>query len=534
MKYILPLIIFLILTICQKTYSQAVYQHVSNKSIYSFLDEMANSRIIELNSAVKPYSREFIAQKLLQVIDSANMLNGRQQKDLDFYLKDYNKELLPGKKYNKRFDIFYYKDSLFTFSINPVLGVQYWNNENGSNYHTWNGAEVFAYIGKHVGIYASLRDNHEKNRLAGYDYLSPYPGAVYKSGTDYSEMRGGITLKWNWGVVGLVKDHLEWGNNYHYPSIISSKAPSFTHLKLSLHPVSWFDFSYIHGWLVSGVMDSLRSYPYVNSYGSSVRRVYRKKFIAANIFTFKPLRRLYTSIGNSIIYSDTEAHPAYLIPFLLYKSVDHANNNASGNEGGQNSQFFIDISSRQINHLHFYATLFFDDVSISRLKENGHLDYYSLNAGIRVSNLAPNTFLTFECFQSYPLVYKHIVPTTTYESNFYNLGHYLQDNSRGIYAELAVRPFRGFDVKVFNSFAQHGRDHEELGTGRIEVVDLFMDSVTWKTNIFGLEINYELFNDIYLFGSYTREVNSGEIEKYTAVYFRGKTNSFSFGVNYGF
>ena len=44
-------------------------------------------------------------------------LNARQQKELDFYLKDFNKELRPGKNFNKRFDIFYYKDSLFTFNV---------------------------------------------------------------------------------------------------------------------------------------------------------------------------------------------------------------------------------------------------------------------------------------------------------------------------------------------------------------------------------------------------------------------------------
>jgi hypothetical protein len=514
--------------------AQTVYQHVSGKSIYAFLDEMANNRIIELNSAVKPWSREFIASKLAEIKKSEASLNTRQQKELDFYLKDFNKELLPGKDYDKRFDIFYYKDSLFTFSVNPILGIQYWNNQNGSNYHRWNGADIFAYVGPHLGIYANLRDNHEDNRLSGYNYLNTQPGAVYKGGNDYSEMRGGITWSWKWGMLGLVKDHVEWGNYYHYPSIISSKAPSVTQIKLSLNPVSWFEFNYIHAWLVSGVVDSLRSYSYTNPYRTSTRTVYRKKFMAANIFTFKPWKGLHTSIGNSIIYSDTEAQPGYLIPFMLYKSIDHTNNNATGNNGGQNSQFFIDISSRQISHLHLYATLFFDDISISRLRENGHLDYYSLNAGFQISNLIPNTFLTLEYFKSYPLVYKHDMPTTTYESNFYNMGHYLQDNSRGIYTELAVKPMRGLEVKVSYNSARHGRDHAELGTDRVEVVHLFMDSVTWKNQSLGIDVNYQVFNDIYLFGSYTWQHNTGEIEKYTAPYFWGKTNTFSFGINYGF
>jgi hypothetical protein len=527
--------ILLLLTISGTTINgQSVYQHVSNKSIYAFLDEMANERIIELNSAVKPYTREFIANKLEAIKDSAVWLNNRQQKDLAFYLKDFNKELLPGKDYDKRFDVFYYKDSLFTFSLNPILGIQYWNNDNGSNYHRWNGADIFAYAGEHLGIYASLRDNHEDKLLSGYKYLDTRPGAVYKSGQDFTEMRGGITWSWKWGMLGLVKDHVEWGNNYHYPSILSVKAPSITQIKLALRPVKWFEFNYFHGWLVSGVVDSAGTLTYTNSYGTSKRRIYEKKYMAANIFTFKPWKGLHTSIGNSIIYSDTEVHPGYLIPFLLYKSLDHANNNASSNEGGQNSQFFIDISSRQINHLHLYATLFFDDISTTRLKENGHLDYYSLNAGLQVSNLIPNTFVTLEYFQSYPLVYKHDMPVTTYESNFYNMGHYLQDNSKGFYTELAVKPIRGLNMKVSYNTAKHGKDHEELGTDRLEVVHLFMDSITWKSQSVGIDLNYQVFNDIFIFGSYTWQRHNGDIEKYTTPYFRGITHTFSIGLNYGF
>lgn len=519
--------------------AQEVYQHISHRAIYDFLDEMATLGYIELNSAVKPYSRAFIANKLHELQQENLPLNRRQATELAFYLKDFNKELKPGKDFDKRFDIFYYKDSLFTFSLNPILGIQYWNNHHGRNYHRWNGAEVFAYAGKHIGIYASLRDNHEDVQLSEIHdttkkYLDSRPGAVYKSGYDFSEMRGGITWSWKWGSLGLVKDHLQWGNHYHYPSILSDKAPSFAQIKLVMKPARWFEFNYFHGWLVSGVVDSARSYAYTNSYGTNTRIVYRNKYIASNMFTFKPFRNFFASIGNSIVYSDNNVQPAYLIPILFYKSVDHTLNNTGQNSSGQNSQLFFDFSSRQIRHLHLYATLYFDDLSITRLKENGHLDYYSLNAGFRLSDLLPNAALTFEYFQSYPLVYKHIIPTTTYESNFYNMGHYMQDNSRSIYTELSYRPVRGLKISTSYQYAVHGPDHEELGTSRIEVVDLFLDTIEWKQKLFALKAQYQILNDIYLFGSYEYREVTGLEEKYTAPYFRGTTHTLSVGMNYGF
>ena len=176
------------------------------------------------------------------------------------------------------------------------------------------GESFCFYAGKHLGVYASLRDNHEKEMLSGQDYLTTRTAARYKSGQDFSEMRGGLTWAWKWGSFGLVKDHYEWGNNYRYPNIFSSKPPSVTHLKLNLRPVKWFEFNYMHGWLASGVVDSARSYPYTNSYGTSTRIVYRQKYLSANMFTFKPLKKFHFSIGNSIIYSDMDPDPAYYDP----------------------------------------------------------------------------------------------------------------------------------------------------------------------------------------------------------------------------
>jgi len=224
LKFIFSLLLTIIL-VPKNVQSQDVYHHISNKSIYTFLDEMANEKLIEVNSVVKPYTRRFIAEKLEEISKQSEQLNKRQQNELEFYLKDFNKELKPGKNFKKRIDILYYKDSLFTFSLNPILGIQCWNNENGSNYHRWNGAEVFAYAGKHLGVYGSLRDNHEDKILSAPEYLNTCPGAIYKGAShDYSEMRGGITLSWKWESFGLVKDHMEWGNAYHYPSIISGKS----------------------------------------------------------------------------------------------------------------------------------------------------------------------------------------------------------------------------------------------------------------------------------------------------------------------
>ena len=139
-----------------------------------------------------------------------------------------------------------------------------------------------------------------------------YKGSRVEGGADYSEMRGGIFLHWDFLEVGVVKDHVTWGDNYNGAIIHSGHTPSFPMLKLHIRPVKWFDFSYFHAWLVSDVVDSSLTYVLPNG---SHRDTYENKFMAANMFTFIPVSGLNLSFGNSIIYSDQNVNAAYLIPY---------------------------------------------------------------------------------------------------------------------------------------------------------------------------------------------------------------------------
>src|SRR6187401_1318241 len=131
---------FLFFCLCFTVQAQEVYVDLRHKPIYDFLDELSSAQLISLNAAVKPYARSLIAAKLKEVSIQRGKLNKRQQADLDFFLKDYNKELLPGKFEGKRLDLLYYKDSLFTFSLNPILGYSYFHNDSGSFYRRTGGA----------------------------------------------------------------------------------------------------------------------------------------------------------------------------------------------------------------------------------------------------------------------------------------------------------------------------------------------------------------------------------------------------------
>jgi hypothetical protein len=536
--HIIRILLIFILSL-NKLYSirgQDVYYHVTNREIYDFLDELANEKIINLNSGIKPYSREFIAEQLILASGNSEDLTRRQNAELDFYLKDFRKELDTIFDTKKRLDLLYRRDSLFTLSINPILGIQYWQHENGRNYHRWVGAEAFGYIGKHFGVYVSLRDNYEDNVISDTGYYNMRYGAVYKAVHDYSEMRGGLTWKWKWGTIGIVKDHIEWGNTYHYPNIVSSKAPSFAQIKFNLRPVKWFEFNYFHGWLVSSVIDSSRSY----NYNGVQRNVFHGKYMAANMYTFIPWQGLNLSFGNSIVYSDIGVHPAYLVPFFFYKSVDHTYNDTRNNTG-QNSQLFFDISCRLIPKIHFYYSMYLDDLSFYRMFDpEEQSNHWSMKGGIRISNVAPNLILTAEYTRTNPLTYQNDNTTTFYNSNWYNLGHYLKDNADVLYVAASYKPIRAMHISVYYEKLRKGPGYPydrsrdpETGIPGVHG-KIFMEEVLWEQQRYGMLVNYQLVNDLHLFADIQRKTTNGDEERYTAPFFIGNLWIVSAGVNFGF
>lgn len=568
MKYLNKYILILSASITGfSIHAQVVYESTSNHGIYEFLDEMANMKIIELNDIVKPFSRKVIYEKLNEVDKfsreygvrseaESGGLNKRQRQELEFYLQAY---VLEGKvpvSWREHTDLLrkstnfatalnplgsFYKDSIFTAAVQVIYGASYTANQNGNLTHTYGGASLFGYIGKNVGFYANVRDNNLSKIMMDPEYLVHTQGASYKNygdkGIDFSEVNGGLTFSWKWGNIGLIKDNLEWGTAYNGTNIQSGHAPSFAMIKLQLNPARWFDFNYYHGWLVSQVVDSARSYWTNGTY----RSVFYPKYIAANMFTFYPIKNFNVSFGNSIVYSDLGGpHLAYLIPFLFYKSVDHTLN-ATYDEGqaGQNAQMYLSLSSRNIKHLHLYFTIFADDLSVRYFSNKNEFNYFSYKTGFRLSNfLLQNISLTAEYTHTNPFVYEHIINTQTYTSNKYNMGHYLRDNSRELYFNMQYKPIRGLDLSLSYIFAQRGDDYDKIecyfdpncNHHKVPI----LKNITWEKHTILINIMYEVVSNTYFYLKYQySEIISDDI-KYTPALYRGITDTYSFGFNIGF
>jgi hypothetical protein len=560
MRFVISFLLALVVIPSFVVNGQATYEHVSDRRIYDFLDELANEKVVSLNSAVKPYTRSYIYSRLAEANDSSSRLNKRQQKELEYYLDYYtfgNKPAtLPEKTTLNLFKKsprsatslehigYFYSDSFFNFSLRPILGIEYFSNSSGHYTHTYGGIEAFASVGKYVALYASLRDNTVNQILAKPAYFTQETGGAYKGsnqvagGADFSEMRGGIMLSWDFLQVGVVKDHPVWGDNYNGAIIQSGRTPSFPMLKLHINPVKWFDFNYFHAWLVSDVVDSSLTYLLPNG---THRDTYENKFMAANMFTFIPVRGLNLSFGNSIIYSDQNVNPAYLIPIFFYKSVDHTESYKITN---QNSQMFFDFSARLIPHTHLFFTLFVDEFSTTRISDPDVHNFYSYKLGGKVSNWpVRNVSLTGEYFRSIPITYKHIVPTATYESNNYNMGSWLRDNSEEIFLAVDFKPVQRLYLRYAYSNARHCNEYQYVDGGEAVAYPILQDD-TWTSVIHSLQCSWEVLTNCHISFEYRFSETQGHaadgqtaeyyLNKFTPEFYQNKKNTVMFRVNLGF
>ena len=563
--------------------------------LYDFLDELLADGVLVHQTAVRPYSRKQVATMLLEAQDADSLLNIRQKRDLAFYLNEYALErdtmvsnyvqYTDHSTYNVSLadPQFSYrsKDNMFKMRLRPILGGNFLMSKKGVIFHRWYGAELQMDIAKHLSIWGSLRDNswsgdwlsktyfptdNDRRLGARIHYgasqlqpaLMPIAGVQYKEanyGGDFSDSKGGISLYAWWGSISVQRENIRWGDAYHASNILSGRAPAAPMISLQLTPCKWFQLDYFHAWLVSNVVDS--TYYYVEETTNGAVRNYRpmNKFMAANMFTFTPIKQLSISFGNSIIYAERSIQAAYFIPIAFYKSLDHLLTKGVRTQN-QNSQAFASLSVRPVEHLHLYGSMFVDEIKFSRFKpsnkENNPLSYLvGFNwSGWPVKGLS----LKAEFVRSYIASYIHSIEVLDYTTNSFDMGHYLGDNAQSIYAELAYRPIRGMLIKAsytndtkYNSYAylrnnisatiaQKPFDHAIF---RNEVVQLDGVYEVHPNMYMTLTLQYNHargFDNIKTDALPSEDIGNAQyyLDKYMPRYFQGKNLSVSAAFSFGF
>ena len=193
-------------------------EYLGYTQVYDFIEELADMKIISVNSVVKPYDRNQIAAWLMEASKVDTLLSVRQRKELIFYLNDFalecegmydglvqwtnsgswlNRELWKEfyTIHNSQFTIhnlidtqqsmdesrfslsafspaFHYADRWFECKFNPILGMDLTMNGHGMEMHRWWGAEIRADIVDHVAVWGSIRDHSYSGEHLNDEYFA--------------------------------------------------------------------------------------------------------------------------------------------------------------------------------------------------------------------------------------------------------------------------------------------------------------------------------------------------------------------------
>ena len=578
--------------------AQRIPEMIEYTEVYDFIEELTTDGVIRSNAAIKPYTRDYIARLLAEAASKDSLLNKRQKEDLQFYLQDYALELdtLPTYySYGHRHVTQWItkvsnlsladpslhiltKDKIFKMRVRPILGMDLSYNRHGLLMHRVYGAEIQMDIAHHLSSWGSIRDNSwsgqgvDGSRITKPNYLNNLPGVQYKEanyGGDFSDSRGGLSLYMWWGSIGIQRERIQWGDAQHCSNILSAHNPAVPMVTLQLTPCKWFQFDYFHAWLPSNVIDSTYYYLECEKEGVTGKE-YRpaNKFMAANMFTFMPIKYIQFSFGNSIVYAERNVQAAYFIPIAFYKSLDHLLTKGLSSEN-QNSQVFATISVRPTDHLRLYGSFFLDEFKFARLKKtNTQHNQVSYLVGFNWSGWpVKGLALRGEFMRSYIACYTHSIQVLDYRSNSYFMGHYMGDNAQSIFVELSYRPTRSLRLTLnyTNDTKYRAFDYIRGDISQIIAQKPFSEKI-WRNDEVKFRAVYEVFNNCYAHIDFTynnarayvpasdrilgedrgwnadgtSQELSGDalvnyyLNKYTPVYLQGKNFTVTCGLSFGF
>ena len=494
-------------------FAQTVYLPVTHE-VYHFLEDMAAKQIIhDYRDAVKPLSRQAIAKFLIQADSLTPKLTAVERDELKFYKEEFYQELKNlayGDLPEERWHVYKYESEPTRFSFD-VIGSWTDNHQADAKTlsETTNGVSVYGYIGSSVGAYFYYHDSHDGGSyvssfgtLAGSQAmlrpLSPLPAVVSStpgaspSTFDYDEFYGQVNVDYGFVTLSAEQMQNQWGSGGNGNIILSTKAPAYPQLKLHARLSKDIDFTYIHGWLFSGIVDSSRSY---TDERGTLRILYMQKYIAANMLEFTPWNGVNIAVGESEIYGGSGRSPEllYLIPIMLFKSAEHYLDDED------NSQIFFNFKLTAVKNFDFYLPIFIDEFRTTTfLSPTQNHNQVGFTLGGNAYDLFyHDTRINVEYTRINPWVYNHQYAEDTYQNHGVNLGDWIGQNADLFSASVYHRPAYNLEIGLqFQSLRKGGKEDTYYQYSAPEP-DFLYGPLT-KQQSFGIVATYQPLRDLFV------------------------------------
>jgi hypothetical protein len=558
MKYKIRFVLFFIVLsfIAKHTYSQTIWEN-KNVEAHAYLARMAQKGFIQFNDIIQPIERTKIANALFQLSQQRTSLTSIELKELDFYLQEYNQDLIADslikneigffvKDAHQRPRMFFIHTKDFSLNLDPNVSSNFISGGGLNITQVSNGLNLWGKVGKKWGYQLMYRDVTELGTVRDFYTVNkldfrrqePKTGIILVGLNDdrkinHSDIRATISYSFKNGSISFGKDQIVWGYGENGRIVLSDRAPSFPLIRLDYNPIKWLRFNYFHGWLNSEIVDSTKTYPtYNGGVSGDIRIINRQKFIASHTLQFNLKKGLDLAIGESIIYSD-QLDPGFLIPINLFKIYDNNKSNYLIN-AGSNGQYFLQLSSRnQIKNTHLYGSLFIDEIRLASIfnkaKSRNQLGYTI--GGSVTDYFTPYLTLGAEYTRVNPFVYNNLIPAQTYTQYNYPLGDWMGSNfhRKMIFARYNYLPKLKFYTRI--QFMNKGGEGSVYDQYNAEPQPKFLSDYRQTRNDFFFQTSYEWFNNCYLRASFEyiddKNTKGRGIKKQESIFQIG----FSYGLN---
>ncbi len=495
--------------------AQTVYLPATHE-VYHFLDEMAAKQILtDYRDAVKPLSRRVIAQFLIHIDSVKTQLTAVEQEQLKFYKEEFYEEMkdlhysdLP----DERWHLYNYQSEPSRIMVDLIGSELYNRMADGKTFSELaNGIFAYGYAGNHVGAYFYYHDTHDAGTytstlgpaLSSLRPLSPSTAVVPSGSTttsdaipnayDYDVFYAQINV--DLGFFTLTAEEMPnmWGSGENGNIILSNKPPVYPQLKLHARLSKDIDFTYIHGWLFSGIVDSAHSY---NTQSFGLRTLYVNKYIAANMLEFTPWNGVNIAVGESEVYGGPGRNPEllYLIPVMLFKTAEHY----LGNE--DNSQIFFNFKLNVVKNFSFYLPVFVDEFRTTTfLSPTQNHNQLGFTIGGNAYDLFyHDTRINVEYTRINPWVYNHQYPEDTYQNHGVNLGDWIGQNADLFTAAVYHRPMCNLEIGLkFQSLRKGGKEDTYFQYNNFAEPSLLYGPIT-KQQSLGVVGSYQPLRDLYI------------------------------------
>jgi hypothetical protein len=463
MKLLSTLFLAVLLLLVSSSVNSQIHESSSNE-VYNYLYRMSQKGIINFRDYIVPLDRATIYAALLQVAKEQKQLSNIERNELSFYQRDFAfdnqenndtlyKPFFLKKDNSKRFRTLAIQQNSFQLFADPYFGSTYAHSNKGYNLTYFNGVRFSGKLGKNWGFSFLFRDVTERGDSINFKKEFTSEKGIVDAGSsakqlNFSEINFNLAYKWANGSVSIGKENMIWGYGNNANMILSAKAPSYPYIRFDYKPFKWLHFNYMHGWLMSNIIDSNRTYNTGSGTYGGIRQVYIPKFFATHSITISPKKGLDISIGESIVYSD-KFDVGFLLPINFFKSYDQWTSNQNIN-AGSNAQFFGQVSSKNyIKNTHLYAQIFIDEIKLSKIfnkqERRNQLGYLF---GFNVTDMGLKYFsIGAEYTRINPFVYNNLAPAQTYTSSGYSLGDWMGNNADRVNLFFSYTPLARFKIR---------------------------------------------------------------------------------------